>query len=93
MKASVIYHSRHGKTRAYAGEIGKFPDKKGIENRVETIDDYSREYLESADIVLLGCWTNGLFFFAQRPDRIWKDFAGQMRTVGDSPEVRKQRFE
>ena len=81
MKASIIYNSKHGTTKAYAKEIGKLLSEKGIENQVASIADYSRDYLESADIVLLGCWTGGLMLFAQHPEKVWKEFAKAMPDI------------
>ncbi len=81
MKASIIYNSKSGITEAYAKEIGKFLSEEGVDNKVTSIHDYDKMYLQSADIVLLGSWTSGLFFFAQHPDKIWKEFAQEMPEV------------
>lgn len=78
MKACIIYNSKHGTTKAYAEEIGKALKEKGIENQIFSIADYKKDYLQTADIILLGCWTHGLMFFAQHPEKAWKDFAKQM---------------
>jgi len=86
MKASIIYNSKHGTTKAYAEEIGKFLEENSIENRVESIDGYDSDYLKSADYVLLGCWTSGLYFFAQHPDRVWKHFARSL------PELKNKKI-
>lgn len=81
MKASIIYNSKHGTTKAYAEEIGKFLKENGVENKVESVESYDTDYLSAADYVFLGCWTNGLFFFAQHPDRIWKRFADALPAI------------
>lgn len=86
MKTSIIYNSRSGTTSAYAEEIGKFLTGNGIECRISSIDDYDREYLRSSDLVMLGCWTNGLMIFAQHPDRAWLTF------VEDMPVIRKKKI-
>jgi flavodoxin len=78
MKASIIYNSHSGTTKAFASAIGTYLSEKGIENRVGSIDNYNREFLASADIVLLGCWTSGLMIIAQHPDRPWQHFASRL---------------
>jgi flavodoxin len=85
MRTSVIYNSHSGTTKALATEIGKFLAEKGIENKVGSIDSYDRDYLQSADLVMLGCWTSGLMIIAQQPDRPWKYFAKRMPPINDKP--------
>lgn len=86
MKASIIFNSQHGATKAYAEEIGKLLTEKGVDNKVASIDEYNKEYLKAADIVLLGCWTGGLFIFAQHPDKAWKNFAK------DIPDIKSKKL-
>ena len=83
MKASIIYNSHTGTTKAFASAIGKYLTEKGVENKVGSIDNYDRENLLSADLVLLGCWTSGLMFFAQHPDKPWKHFAMKTPDISD----------
>jgi flavodoxin len=78
MKTSIIYNSHSGITKAFAEEMGKFLASQGVEQRVASIFKYDREYLLSADLVLLGCWTSGLMIFAQHPEKVWKKFAREM---------------
>jgi hypothetical protein len=42
--------------------------------------------LAAADIVLLGCWTNGLFVVMQHPDQPWIDFVREIPAL-DGPRV------
>jgi flavodoxin len=74
-KVLIIHQSKKGHTRRYAEEIGKFLTEKGVESRVVSIDEYKLDLLQDVSHVLLGCWTNGLFFFAQHPDKAWIQFA------------------
>ena len=85
MKTSIIYNSHSGTTLAYAEEIGTFLSDNGIECKVSSIDDYDKEYLRSSDLVMLGCWTNGLMIFAQHPDRAWKQFVADMPDIRNKP--------
>lgn len=81
MKTSIIYNSHSGITKAFAEEIGKFLEGQGGEQKVASIFKYDREFLQSADVVLLGCWTSGLMFFAQYPEKVWKKFAREMPEI------------
>jgi len=81
MKACIIYNSHSGTTRAFARAIGEFLAELGVENRVGSIDSYDRDYLQEAELVLLGCWTSGLMIIAQHPDRSWQYFARSMAPV------------
>ncbi len=78
MKASIIYNSENGATKAYAEEIGKTLSAKGIDNKIESIYNYDKKYLQLADIVLLGTWTKGLFIIGQHPDTVWQEFASKL---------------
>ena len=84
MKTSIIYNSHSGTTKAYAEEIGSFISGSGIEFKISSIDEYDKEYLLSSDLVMLGCWTNGLMIFAQHPEKAWKKFVEEM------PDIRKK---
>ena len=81
MKASIIYNSHSGTTKAYAEEIGNFLSDKGIEFKISSIYKYDKDYLLSSDLVLLGCWTSGLMIFAQHPEKAWKNFVKGMPVI------------
>jgi hypothetical protein len=70
-KALIIHQSKKGHTRRYGEEIGKFLTEKGIESRVITLEEYNADLLQDVSHLFLGCWTSGLFFFAQHPDQAW----------------------
>lgn len=83
-QAIVIYHSRTGTTKKYAAEIGKHLDSKGIGVKVLSTTEFEPDMTENMDYVLLGCWTNGLFFILQHPDKDWQDFASKLRANPDA---------
>lgn len=83
MKASIIYNSHSGTTKAYAEEIGSFLSSHGIEFKISSIYKYDKEYLLSSDLVLLGCWTSGLMIFAQHPEKAWKNFVKTMPVINN----------
>lgn len=78
-QALVIYHSRTGTTKKYAVEIGKYLESKGVSTKVLSIAEFQPDMTENMDYILLGCWTNGLFFILQHPDKPWKNFAKKLR--------------
>ena len=72
--AAVVYRSASGTTRLLAEEIGEHLRTKGIETTVQSVGDADPAALAQTDIVLLGCWTSGLFVVAQHPDEPWLAF-------------------
>ncbi len=74
-KAVIIVHSKTGITRMYAEEIEEYLQGKEIEVVSVSIRDYRNGLCGDADYLLLGCWTSGLMFFMQHPDKEWKTFA------------------
>ena len=79
--AAVIYRSRSGRTRRYAEEIGGYLRTQGVETTVASIGDCEMGSLATVDLLLLGCWTNGLFVVLQHPDRPWVDFARDLPPI------------
>lgn len=78
-KAVIIYQSKTGITKKYAGEIAAYLATKQVEVQNLSIAEYTSGIAEKADYVLLGCWTSGfLLFFLQHPDSLWKKFAGSL---------------
>jgi len=75
MKAVIIYNSKTGTTKKYAEAIGEYLKANKMEVALSSIREYKDEILEEADYLLLGCWTQGLIFFLQHPDKVWVDFA------------------
>jgi flavodoxin len=83
-QAIVIYHSRTGTTKKYAAEIGKYLESKSVTVKVLSTAEFQPDMTENMDYILLGCWTNGLFFILQHPDRAWKDFTGKLQAAPDA---------
>lgn len=76
--AIIFYNSKHGTTKKYAEEIGAYLAQKGINFKTFSIAEFTEAVLTEADYLFLGCWTSGLFFFLQHPEKIWKDFAAKL---------------
>ena len=74
MKAVIIYNSKTGTTKKYAEAIGGYLRANNMEVALSSVQEYKDGILEDADYLLLGCWTQGLIFFLQHPEKIWIDF-------------------
>jgi flavodoxin len=80
--AAVVYLSATGTTRRYAEAIGAELTARGIDTRVASIEDCDPATIAGTDLVLLGCWTQGLFIVGQHPDVPWVSFARDLPDLG-----------
>lgn len=75
MKVVVLYESRTGTTRDAAELIGGAALRAGAGAvAVFPVDALAPKELAEADMVFVGTWVDGLFFFGQRPGgarKIW----------------------
>ena len=69
MPAVVIYESLTGNTRRAADIIARELTRRGIPTTVCAITAIDLQALSAADLVVVGSWTDGMFFFGQRPGR------------------------
>jgi flavodoxin len=67
--AVVIYESLTGNTKRAAELIGRELTGRGIESTICPITAIDLQALSAADLVVVGSWTDGMFFFGQRPGR------------------------
>jgi hypothetical protein len=67
--AVVIYESLTGNTRRAAEVIARELARRGIPTTVCSITAIDLQALSAADLVVVGTWTDGMFFFGQRPGR------------------------
>jgi flavodoxin len=82
MKATIIYHSKTGTTAKYAENIKLYLKNKGIEAEMSSIKYFENKMLENTDYLFIGCWTSGLFFFMQHPEKEWVEFAQKLNVTG-----------
>ena len=82
--AAVVYRSAGGTTRQLAEEIGEHLRAQGLHTTVQSVGDADAAALAHADLVLLGCWTSGLFVVAQHPDEPWLAFVRDLPTLAQS---------
>ncbi len=69
MKAIVIFESLTGNTRTAATHIARELEQAGIPTDVSPITEINMQALSEADVVIVGSWVDGLFYFGQRPGR------------------------
>lgn len=69
MNAIVVYESLTGNTAEAGLLIAKELSEAGIPTVASPITNIDAQALSDADLVIVGSWTDGLFFFGQRPGR------------------------
>ena len=69
MRAVVIYESLRGHTAKAAELIGQHLVSGGVSATVCPTTEVDYQAVADADLVVVGSWTDGLFFFAQKPAR------------------------
>jgi len=69
MRAVVIYESLTGNTAKAAELIGGYLVAEGVATTVCPTTDVDYQAVADADLVVVGSWTDGLFFVAQKPAR------------------------
>jgi flavodoxin len=80
--AAVVYRSATGTTRSLAEEIGAHLASRGMTTTVQSVGECDPASLAGVDVVLLGCWTSGLFVVAQHPDEPWLAFVRAIPPLG-----------
>ena len=78
MKTLIVYHSKHGKTKRFAENIAKYINKLKGSVVVKSISETSTDDINKCDLLVLGCWTSGKWFFGQEPEQAWIDFAKRL---------------
>ncbi len=68
----MIYESLTGNTRDAADLIASELRGSGVEAMSCAVDRVDLQWLSESDLVIVGTWVDGLFFFGQRPGRPWK---------------------
>jgi flavodoxin len=74
-KALIIYYSTTGTTKKFGNEIGSYCSQNGLETKIVSIDEFTKDALIDVDFLFLGCWTHGLMILFQHPDKTWMNFA------------------
>jgi flavorubredoxin len=72
MRVVVLYESLTGNTRKAAEMIAAELERRGHEVVVNPVTAIDHQALARCDLVVVGAWTDGIFFFGQRPGRSWR---------------------
>ncbi|MEM9036302.1 MAG: flavodoxin family protein [Actinomycetota bacterium] len=67
MRIVVLSQSRTGNTRKAAEMIGGSAEAAGAEVSVHPVTEIDYDALAAADLVVVGTWCGGLFFFGHHP--------------------------
>ncbi len=82
MNVAVVYESRTGTTQQAARLVAGGLKSAGADVSLAPIDDLDFAELAQADLIVVGTWTDGLFFFGQRPGGAGK-IAGNLPDIWD----------
>lgn len=77
--AVIIYQSKGGTTKKFGFEIAGILNEHGLTTHVCSVNECSENDLQKADFIFFGCWTKGLMFFAQHPDKEWTNFVSSVK--------------
>jgi sulfite reductase alpha subunit-like flavoprotein len=67
MNVAVVYESRTGTTQRAAQLVAGGLQGAGAEVTIAPMNELDFTDLAQADLIVVGTWTDGLFFFGQRP--------------------------
>ena len=84
MHVVVTYESRSGNTKAAAQLIAGGLQASGGVVTLTPVDRPDFGALAQADLIVVGTWTDGFFFFGQRPGMAGK-IAGNLPDIWDKP--------
>ncbi len=86
-RALVLFHSRRGTTASYGQEIAGELLQNGVE--ATAVPLYSAETVDTteADTLFIGCWTSGLMFFNQHPEKDFISYVQKLPDLGDKKVV------
>lgn len=76
--ATIIYHSKRGTTQKFAAEMAFYLKSKGIEPKVTSVSKFKPEDIENVNYIFFGCWTSGLLFILQHPEKEWVEFTKKL---------------
>jgi len=80
MHVAVTYESRTGNTASAAQHVASRLQQAGAEVSLFSVDEPDFGSLAKADVVIVGTWCGGLFFFGQHP-------GGAGKIAGNLPEL------
>lgn len=77
--ALILFNSKTGTTEKLSNDIARMLGSLGVTAQVLPLNQINHEQLAKADLVFLGSWTNGFFFFGQHPDKLWNELVKDLK--------------
>ena len=81
--ALIIYHSKTGTTKKFGFAIRDYLQTLGIESKAIPIQNLVDGDINQHDMILLGCWTSGLFLIMQHPEKELVKFSRKLPDLGN----------
>ncbi len=78
MNTLIIYQSTNGNTKKFAEEIARRVKRIKGSAIVKSIEEATANDVRQCDMLFLGTRTVGKYFFGQKPDQAWVDFAKRL---------------
>ena len=78
MEALIVYSNKNGTTRRYAETIANLIKRKFNSLKIKSIEEASSEDIAGCDVLYLGCSTDGMMVFGQKPEQPWIDFVSKV---------------
>ncbi|HEY9123131.1 MAG TPA: flavodoxin domain-containing protein [Bacteroidales bacterium] len=87
MNALVVYQTKTGTTKKMANEIAAQLAQNNARVKVASIDEVSHDEFLAAEQIYIGCPTEGLFIFGQKPTKDWKKFVNKLPVMANKRAV------
>jgi flavodoxin len=69
VKVSIVYSTKTGRTKKASQQIHELLSQKGHTCELQNIKSADPESVLASDIIIIGCWTAGLIYILQHPQK------------------------
>jgi flavodoxin len=80
MEALIVYYSKTGITKRFAEAIA-YQLKKRVDVKIKSIEEVTSQDIIECKMLYLGCGTDGMYIFGQKPEKPWADFVSNLPAV------------
>jgi flavodoxin len=80
MEALIVYYSKTGVTKKFAEAIA-YQLKKRVDVKIKSIEEVTSQDILDCKMLYLGCGTEGMYIFGQKPEKPWADFVSNLPKV------------
>lgn len=85
MNVAIVYDSETGTTKAAAEAMSELARGAGHDTTVSSVQDADPADVSKADVICVGSWCKGLFFFAQHATEATMDFIDGLGRLDGKP--------